>query len=204
MELSNPALTLAALSAAAGAVHMVAPDHWMPASLVAWQRGWGLRRTAGFQAGLLLAHVLAGGLIYLVLAPGMTLLDPTQVFHVVLGLVFGVMALRLFRFTRVADVFRAGPGSHWGLIGVVALLGPCESIVPILLKSRQLGAGYGLALGAFLIGTLVSGVLLGAASRWLWDQPLWLPRAMSWIRSRQALVPAAAGIVLGIGAILRI
>ncbi len=40
------------LSFLAGAAHVLAPDHWMPGSVVAWQRGWGFIKTSLFSLGI--------------------------------------------------------------------------------------------------------------------------------------------------------
>jgi hypothetical protein len=196
--------TLGALSVLSGAVHMLAPDHWLPASVVAWQRGWGYRRTVGFAALAHLSHVLLGVLIFFAFDPILLGLDPSRLFRFTLGLVLVVMAIRLVRFSRVREVLRAGPSSAWGIVAVFSLLGPCESVIPILIKSHQLGTGYLLPVAAFVLGSWIAGSSLVLAGRVLWDRPFWLPRSVNWAWRVPAILPVAASLGLGLRAILRI
>lgn len=52
-------LLLVAAVATLGVLHTIVPDHWVPITLIARQRGWSRRETAtvAFKAGV--GHVLA-------------------------------------------------------------------------------------------------------------------------------------------------
>src|SRR5215472_9369020 len=57
--LDSSALLLVAAVAAVGVLHTIVPDHWVPITLIARQRGWSRAETAGaaLQAGT--GHVLS-------------------------------------------------------------------------------------------------------------------------------------------------
>jgi hypothetical protein len=61
----GPALLLVAAVAAVGVLHTIVPDHWVPITLMARQRGWSKSETAraSLQAGT--GHVLSTLLIAL-------------------------------------------------------------------------------------------------------------------------------------------
>ena len=67
MQLTKATEMLLLLSAFAGAIHVLSPDHWMPASILAWQRGWKLSKVSSFAAGVLLVHVALGFVVFFVL-----------------------------------------------------------------------------------------------------------------------------------------
>jgi hypothetical protein len=200
----EPAHTMIVLAALAGAVHVLAPDHWLPASVVAWQRGWSLSRSAAFAALTFLVHLVLGVVIYFSFDSILAEQEASRLFAFGMILVFSVMIVRMLRFSRLREVVRAGPNSSWGLFAVISLLGPCESVIPILIKARQLGIGYLIPSVSFLAGTMVVGMACVVAGRLLWNRPLWLPRGISWARSRSAILPAVAGLALGLTAILRV
>src|SRR6516165_360571 len=62
----GPALLLVAAVATVGVLHTIVPDHWVPITLIARQRGWSKSETAraALQAGT--GHVLSTLLIALV------------------------------------------------------------------------------------------------------------------------------------------
>jgi hypothetical protein len=62
----GPQLLLIAAVAAVGVLHTMVPDHWVPITLIARQRGWSRRETAcaSFQAGI--GHVMSTLLIVVV------------------------------------------------------------------------------------------------------------------------------------------
>src|ERR1700757_4751779 len=62
----GPQLLLIAAVAAVGVLHTVVPDHWVPITLIARQRGWSRSETAraSLQAGI--GHVLSTLLIALI------------------------------------------------------------------------------------------------------------------------------------------
>ena len=142
MHISQSAGLIAFVSAIAGVIHVMAPDHWLPASVLAWQRGWMLRKTALFSVAILCFHICLGLAIYFAIGVLVSHFGPDRGFAVALAITLGAMFLRMVRFSRIRGIFRStNSNAVWGILGVLSLLGPCESLIPILLKSRQLGVG---------------------------------------------------------------
>ncbi len=195
---------LLGLAALAGAIHVAAPDHWVPASILSWQRRWGRARSALFAAIALTVHVLLGAGIYFAFDGPLRAFDPARLFPYSLAFVFVVMVLRGFRFSRIREVQRVGPHIGWAVLAVMSLLGPCESIIPVFLKSATLGVGYVLPLAAFLGGTVTAGVMLTLMGRLMWNRPHWLIRAFDWANQRVAVLPVAAAVALGLRFLLRL
>jgi hypothetical protein len=203
-HLSSAARTILWISFLAGAVHVMAPDHWLPASVVAWQRRWRTGQAARFAAFAFAFHILLGAFVYFIFDTFLRTLDSGPLFFAALGLVSAVMFVRMYRFSRVREVLRAGPGSSWGMIAVFSLLGPCESIIPIMIKSGQVGIGFLTPILAFTAGTLVSGTACVLVGRYLWDQPVLLPRGISLAQTKIATMPLFAVLMLGLATLLRV
>ncbi|HUP58255.1 MAG TPA: hypothetical protein VM598_12435 [Bdellovibrionota bacterium] len=100
-------MALILLSAMAGAVHVLAPDHWFPASLLAWRSGWRNRSLAAFTAVALILHVALGLLIYFAFYDFLHAFASARLFAFTLALVCLVGLIRAFRFAKVEDVFRS-------------------------------------------------------------------------------------------------
>jgi hypothetical protein len=200
----SAAETMIILAAMAGAVHVLVPDRWFPASVVAWQRGWSYRKTAlvGFSA--FLVHLIAGAGLYFLFKKAFFALSPNVLFWIVLFLVFGVMVFRLFRFLKFRDVFSSKPRGWWGVLAVFVLLGPCEALIPILIKAGQLGIGYVMPILAFSFGTVLVGLAGVLVGRGFWNRPALLPRWMILSDRGIILVPAFVGLAVGLSAILRL
>lgn len=193
-----------ALSAFAGAIHMITPDHWIPASLISWQRDWTQRKAALFVSGAVALHLLVGALIYfgiLSVFPG---------FKAVRLYVFGCALITLFlfarftRFSRIIEVLRNGGSRHWGALAVLSFLGPCESLIPVLAKSGSLGTGYLLPFLSFGLGSWLAALFLVTTGRRLWNNPYFLPRSLEIAQRKSAVVPVAMVLFLGISVLFRL
>ena len=211
--LTYPTDVLLLLSLVAGGLHVIAPDHWLPASIWAWKLSWTLKRTAIFSAILLGLHAVAGAAIFIVFQKAGQWFGFTEFVNRVEGpglLIFAIsitwlgMIIRLVRYPRVREVLHSGPRNPWGLVTVVSLLGPCESIIPILMKAKTVGVGYGLPLAAFVIGTWGVGISAVLYGRLRWNRPFQLPYGLRTARQVTALLPVTLGLLLGLGAILRL
>ena len=200
----NTLLLLIFLSAFAGGVHVLSPDHWVPASILSWQRRWGAPQTAAFVAMAMAIHVGLGVVLYFALAQWFCLVQPEVLFPVSLIFVFGLMFLRGFRFSQIQNVQRLGPHGIGGVVSVVSLLGPCESIIPVLIKASSMGMGYLLPLAAFLLGTVLAASGLALSGQMVWNRPYLLARTFSWFDTRIALLPVAAGVALSLRFLLRL
>lgn len=192
------------LSVVAGAIHMLAPDHWVPASVLVWQRRWGSAKTVAFAGIALLVHLLFGFAIYFMISGFLSHLDSDKLFIFALALVLLVALARGIRVERMQEVLRAGPHSAWGLFAVISLLGPCESVIPVFIKARALGMGYLIPFVAFFAGSLLSGTALVLGGRRVWNKPLWLPRGIHWAHQRSAVLPVVAGVAVGLTLLLKL
>jgi hypothetical protein len=119
-------------------------------------------------------------------------------------LIGSVALVRGIRFRHIPEVLRTGSGGFWGLLTVISLLGPCEAIIPILVKARLLGTGYLIPATAFFMGSLIGGLFLVLSGRMIWNRPLWLPQGMQWLRSFRLAVPLMAVVVMSLTLLLRI
>jgi hypothetical protein len=188
----------------AGAVHLLAPDHWFPASILAWRRGWRLGRTLTFLLLAYSAHVALGAAVYFAFREFLTEIGSSRLlpFTIVLICVLGLA--RSIRFDRVEEIFRSDAGSPWRIWTVLALLGPSESLIPILIKSQQTGISTATTCLAFLGGTLASGAALAVMGRIVWDRPEALARWLSFLRGRMAAAPVAGFLAVGLVFLLRL
>jgi hypothetical protein len=201
---SQSDIWLLTLSAFAGAVHMLAPDHWMPLSLSSWQRKWGMTKTVMLSLLALSFHLAFGFLIYLAIRPVLLSFESRWLFPLSVALVVLAAALRSVRFNRIREVLRLGSNRIWGAVSVLSLLGPCESLIPVMVKGHNLGMGYLSAAGAFAFGTVIAGVLVIMLGRSIWNHPSRLNQIVCWALRRRSVVPAALGVAIGIVFILKL
>lgn len=173
---------------------MFAPDHWVPASILAWQRGWSKPRTLLFSSALILPHILLGALIYFALdaiapeLPYFWFLAGSMVWIAL------VASFRVYRYRRIREILRNGSKGLWGAYRVFTLLGPCETLLPVLLKAREKGGGYLLPGAGFFLGAWLAGLALILFGRRLWDQPIFLSRSLNLSRGKMTWVPLATAL----------
>lgn len=149
------ALALAAAAISVGALHALAPDHWVPLAAVARARGWSRRQTARLTLLCGLGHVsvsAALGLLALVVgrevieAIGRPLESAAGVLLVAFGAAYALWGLRRGaarvhghahgHYDHVHDPARATVGSLF----LIYSLDPCVAVIPILLAAAGLGA----------------------------------------------------------------
>lgn len=183
----------------AGAFHVLGPDHWLPTSVIAWQKRWKTSQTVLFSILAFFAHVLTGYLLFLLFQSVLGQLGLSDPFLIAAVLVLVMNLIRGFRFPRIQDVFQSGNKGVWGSFVAFSLLGPCEVVLPIFIKSKQMGIGYLIPFCAFLAGTWVAGVCLVLGGKSLWSRPFWLPWSLRWALERRALLPVLAGFCLSLG-----
>jgi hypothetical protein len=181
-----------------GALHMLAPDHWVPLSLLSWQKGWGSRRTRSTTLQLLASHLVVGLLLALVLAQWADGMADDDLLLFSLLLVGAVTIVRVFRFSRLQEAFSSGPYSKRGVLAAWSLLGPAESLIPIVLRSNELGAGFLSPFLAYAVGTLLVGTWLVFWGRSLWNRPLILPRGWMLMQRSAPVIPLLAFVLTGI------
>src|SRR6185295_2300473 len=119
---------LLVLSAMAGAVHVIAPDHWFPASTLAWRRGWRFGATVLFMCVAYALHLALGYAVFRALSDSVLAQLDSHLMVFTVGLITIAALLRSYRFSHVEGVVRSSSLSRWRLWTVLALLGPCESV----------------------------------------------------------------------------
>jgi hypothetical protein len=201
---------IAALAALAGAVHVLAPDHWVPASLMSWRRRWSAGAVVLFASALLSVHVLGGLVIYWgfegarrALAPGW-LSTPPFLFSCTLAAVGAMALVRVARFSQIRRVLYSNPGARfWSFLTLLSIIGPAEALLPVLVRARVTGLGIGVPLACFLGGCLGTGVACVFAGHRVWNQPHWLPTGISWAGRRRAAIPIVMAVAVGLTFLLR-
>lgn len=195
---------LLALSAMAGAIHMIAPDHWFPASTLAWRRGWRTGKVVLFLSVAYAFHLVLGYALFWLFREFWVGAVASRLMDFTIGLIALAALVRSYRFSHVEGLIRSSSLSRWRTWTVLALLGPCESIVPILIKGQQMSVPSHEVLAAFLAGTWIAGILLVFASQRIWNQPERLARWVSLIRGRISPIPVAGLVAVGLIYFLRL
>ncbi|NDD90479.1 hypothetical protein EBZ37_00095 [bacterium] len=196
--MTDVSLTLAVLAFFIGALHTIAPDHWVPLSLLSWQRGWSSSKTRIASAQLLVIHVLLGMGFALLFSRWTEGLSERDLLVNSLLLVGGITLIRVFRFSRLREAFASGPQSKRGILAAWSLLGPAESIIPVVLRSNQVGSGFLLPCLAYAAGTLIAGTWLVFWGRSLWNRPWILPQGWALMQRSAPVIPILAFLLTGI------
>ena len=197
MQIYSAGYLIGLLAMIGGALHVLGPDHWIPTSVLAWQKKWTQSQTVVFSMSAFFVHVFWGYLLFLLLQNWMIKRPDSEFLVLALGLMVGMAVVRRTRFPRVQKIFRIG---HQGLKGNVAallLLGPCEIILPIFVKAKLLGVGYIVPFVCFLLGTVAAGVFVVLWGRAQWNRPFALPVELRAILRPRAVLPLVAGVSVG-------
>jgi len=155
-------LTLAAVAAAIGALHTLAPDHWVPFVALGRAEGWSARRTAIITATCGLGHVTVSVLLgavslffglELMQAVGERLENLAGVLLIGFGVVYGGWglhrAMRALIHRRLHDAHSAHHHHHHARAGdrrltpwtlfLLFSADPCVAVVPLMFASAPLG-----------------------------------------------------------------
>ncbi len=208
---------LAGTAAAVGALHSIAPDHWVPFMAVGRARGWSAARTAQVTLLCGFAHVSVSvllGLLALRLGQGILEAFGTRLESVAgilligFGLAYGVWGLRRAlagklhghthpHFDHVHDPSRAT------VAGLVLLFSvdPCVRLIPIILAAAPLGWPRLVALiliyEVATLGTMVGIVLAARSGAVKGLQAPWLDRFGDALAGGLIVVTGLAVAVLG-------
>jgi len=187
---------LAGTAAAVGALHSVAPDHWVPFMAVGRARGWSAARTAQVTLLCGFAHVTVSvilGLLALRLGQGMLEAFGTRMESVAgilligFGLAYGLWGLR----RALAGKLHGHPHPHFDHVhdpsratvaGLVLLFSvdPCVRLIPIILAAAPLGpaklVGLIVIYEIATVGTMVVLVLVARSGAVKGLQAPWLDR----------------------------
>jgi nickel/cobalt transporter (NicO) family protein len=139
------ATTLAIAAATVGALHTLAPDHWVPIAAVSRARGWSLGRTARLTLLCGFGHVTVSaalGLIALVSgtavveAFGAHTASVGGVLLIGFGLAYALWGLRRLR-ARHDHPHISDRATTWTLFAVYCA-DPCIAVIPIIFASAPL------------------------------------------------------------------
>lgn len=181
--MDSVALTLAVAAVSIGALHSLAPDHWVPIAAVGRARGWSVGRTARVAALCGFGHVTVSVLLGLVgLAIGTRFVSSvgehavaiSGVLLVGFGLGYAIWGLRRGvaghlhghhhdHYDHVHDAARI---TVWSLVAIYAA-DACVAVIAILFAAAPLGVartvGIIVAYEVATIGTMVALVALARA-----------------------------------------
>lgn len=168
-ELTFTALALSAVSI--GALHSLAPDHWLPFATLARARGWSRGRTARLTLACGVGHVtvtvllglLGLGLgVELASAFGSRLESVAGVVLIAFGLTYAAWALH----RRMAPKLGKAEGLTVGGLFAFFCLDPCVAAIPLLFLAAPLGLWKALAVVLlYEAATLVAMVALAVPAR---------------------------------------
>jgi hypothetical protein len=175
---------LAFAAASVGALHSIAPDHWVPFAALARARGWSAWKTARITLPCGLGHVTVSaalGVLALLLGlemlrfVGQRLEAMAGLVLMAFGLVYAVWGLRRAMHEKLHAHPVDSSATAWTLF-VLFSADPCVAVMPILFAAAPLGAGRAamvvLVYEAATLGAMIPLVLLSRAGamrlRWHW------------------------------------
>jgi nickel/cobalt transporter (NicO) family protein len=169
--------TLCSAAVAVGALHALAPDHFLPVAAVARARGWSAARTARVALLCGFGHVTVSALLgVLALAFGIELLSSlgrrmesvAGLLLVGFGVAYAVWGVRRALAARVHGhhhhhydhVHDASRATVWSLFAIYCA-DPCVAVLPILFAAAPLGAaGTVLVVATYELATMASMLVL--------------------------------------------
>ena len=199
MMIDQTTLVIVLLAALAGGIHVFGMDHWLPVSVLAWQKGWRVSRTVIFSFIAFFSHVLTGYILYRVLRGGLIDLSDRTLSLVALVIMFILMLARELRFGKMLNLFRVGHQGVSGSFFALSILGPCEILLPFFIKINALGVNAFVPFIAFLGGTWVVGISLVLMGRRRCNRPIWLPLRLNFAQRQGISIPSVAVFMLTIG-----
>jgi hypothetical protein len=175
---------LALAAASVGALHSIAPDHWVPFAALSRAQRWSTWKTARITLACGLGHVTVSaalGVLALVLGIaslqyfGERLEAVAGLLLMAFGLAYGVWGLRKAMDERLHHHADASGATAWTLF-LLFSADPCVAVMPILFAAAPLGAGHAAAVVAIYevatLGAMLPLVLLSRAGvtrlRWHW------------------------------------
>jgi len=172
-------LVLAGAAVSVGALHTLAPDHWLPFAALARAQSWSTGKTARITFLCGFGHVTVSALLGLLgLAFGRAVFESAGqkmeavagILLIGFGLAYGVWGLRRAAGRRVHGhthahydhVHDAARTTAWSLF-LLFCADPCVAVIPLLVAAAPLGpaptAGIVLLYEAATIGTMIGLVL---------------------------------------------
>jgi hypothetical protein len=175
------AIALAVAAATVGALHSLAPDHWLPIAAVGRARGWSVRRTARVALLCGFGHVTVSAALGLIaLVSGTTVVEAlgahsasvAGVLLIGFGLAYALWGARHVIMRKLHghdhahhDVHEPERATTWTLFAIYCA-DPCVAVIPIVFASAPLSMASTLAIVAvYEVATVATMVALTAAAR---------------------------------------
>lgn len=176
------ALTLAIAAATVGALHTLAPDHWVPVAAVSRARGWTLRRTARVALLCGFGHVSVSALLGVIaLVSGSAVVEAfgartgavAGVLMIGFGAAYAVWGARHWIMRKfhghdhrhMDHVHDASSTTTWTLF-VIYCADPCIAVVPIVFAAASLSVLATIAIVlVYEIATIATMIGLTLAAR---------------------------------------
>src|SRR5450759_3040248 len=168
-------LTLAGAAISVGALHTLAPDHWLPFAALARAQGWSAGRTARVTFLCGFGHVTVSALLGLLglaffESAGQKMEAVAGILLIGFGLAYGAWGLKRAAGRRVHGhvhshydhIHETSKMTAWSLF-VLFSADPCVAVIPLLFAAAPLGTaptvGIVLLYEAATIGTMIALVL---------------------------------------------
>lgn len=211
--MADLALPLAVAAASVGALHALAPDHWLPIAAVGRGQGWSTGRTARVALLCGAGHVTVSVLLGLIgLATGRgaveALGDRTAAVSGLLLIGFGV-AYALVGMRHARAHLHGHHHHHYDHVHAPARLGvwalfaiycadPCVAVIPILFAAASLSTPATVAIVlVYEVATIATMVGLATVAR-VGARKVRGPRTERWVDSAAGATIAATGIAVAL------
>jgi len=168
--------TLAVAAAAVGALHALAPDHWLPIAAVSRARGWSVRRTARVALLCGFGHVTVSALLGVVaLVSGTAVVEAfgartgavAGVLLIGFGVCYALWGLRKLAHAHAHKHVDGDPSrtTVWTLFAIYCA-DPCIAVVPIVFAAASLSrAATAAIVVVYELATIATMVALTAVAR---------------------------------------
>lgn len=142
---------------ALSALHMLAPDHWIPVTIASYRRSYTRFRTLLLASAIGVAHGLSSAVLSLAMAVIGSFFFPA--YYVNLFAVLLLVGVAVYITANAARETKAGPKAESASVLVSVI--PDPALVPFILIAQGFGGAYTYAmLGAFVAAAAVSLVLV--------------------------------------------
>ena len=174
--MSQLAIELAVAGATVGALHALAPDHWLPIAAVSRARGWSLARTGRVALLCGIGHVTVSALLgVLALVSGTAVVEAlgartgavASVLLIGFGAAYGLWGLRRLAHRHAHAHVDHDPSrtTTWTLFAIYCA-DPCIAVVPIVFAAASLSRAATVAIVlVYELATIVTMVALAVAAR---------------------------------------
>jgi hypothetical protein len=142
---------------ALSALHMFAPDHWIPVTVASYRRNFTRTRTYLLASGIGLSHGVSSAALSVAIAEVGSFFFPTYYVNLFAVTLLVVIAIYIF----VGAARKAKSGGKAESVSVLVSVIPDPALVPFVLIARGFGATYSwLMVIAFVVAAVVSVTLV--------------------------------------------